>query len=272
LTICNKSSYENADRVFSFIFVGSCIQMVRSKTKGDDIMGKRIFLVAAVAATVLIGGLGCEKKLDTDQRKATYAIGQQIGQNLKNQNIDFDADVLAMSIKEASAGKPAKLKPEEMQAALMKLQENIMKKQTEAGDKNKAEGAAFLEKNKTQPGVKTTASGLQYIVVEEGKGKSPTEKDTVKAQYKGTLTNGEQFDSSYDRGQPAEFPVTGVIKGWTEALQMMKVGGKMKLFIPPELGYGPSARPGIPANSVLVFDVELVDIVKPAAPPAKAKK
>lgn len=144
-----------------------------------------------------------------------------------------------------------------------------MKKQTEAGEKNKADGMAFLEKNKTQPNVKTTASGLQYIVVEEGKGKSPTDKDTVKAQYNGTLITGEKFDSSYDRGQPAEFPVSGVIKGWTEALQMMKVGGKMKLFIPPELGYGPAARPGIPANSVLVFDVELVDIVKPAAAPKK---
>ncbi len=230
--------------------------------------------VSAISAIVMIASLGCEKKLDTDQKKATYAIGQQIGQNLKNQNIEFDSDVLAMSIKEASTGKPSKLKPEEMQQALMKLQETIMKKQTEAGDKNKADGTAYLEKNKTQPGVKTTASGLQYIVVTEGTGKTPTDKDTVKAQYKGTLINGEQFDSSYDRGQPAEFPVSGVIKGWTEALQMMKVGGKMKLFIPPDLGYGPSARPGIPANSVLVFDVELVDIVKPvaAAPAAKAKK
>ncbi len=225
----------------------------------------RLTLTIGIAAVALVGGIGCEKKLDTDQRKASYAIGQQIGQNLKNQNIEFDADVLAMSIKEASTGKTSKLKPEEMQQALMKLQEGIMKKQTEVGEKNKTDGMAYLEKNKTQPGVKTTASGLQYIVVEEGKGKSPTEKDTVKAQYKGTLITGEQFDSSYDRGQPAEFPVSGVIKGWTEALQMMKIGGKVKLFIPPELGYGPSARPGIPANSVLVFDVELVDIVKPAA-------
>lgn len=229
----------------------------------------RASVVIGLSAAAMVAGVGCEKKVDTDQRKASYAIGQQIGQNLKNQNIEFDADVLAMSIKEAATGKPSKLKPEEMQQALMKLQEGIMKKQTEAGEKNKADGMAFLEKNKTQAGVKTTASGLQYIVVEEGKGKTPTEKDTVKAQYKGTLISGEQFDSSYDRGQPAEFPVSGVIKGWTEALQMMKVGGKLKLFIPPELGYGPSARPGIPANSVLIFDVELVDIVKPAAPAKK---
>lgn len=230
---------------------------------------KRILIVTAAVLAVV--ATGCQKKLDDDKKKASYAIGQQIGTNLKNQNIDFDADVLASSIADAAKGKESKLKPEEMQAALMKLQEGMMKKQQEEAEKNKAEGAAFLEKNKSAPGVKTTASGLQYIVEKEGTGKTPTLKDTVKAHYKGTLINGTQFDSSYDRGQPAEFPVEGVIKGWTEALQLMKVGGKMKLFIPPELGYGPAARPGIPANSVLLFDVELVDIVN-SAPAAKAGK
>jgi FKBP-type peptidyl-prolyl cis-trans isomerase FkpA/FKBP-type peptidyl-prolyl cis-trans isomerase FklB len=230
---------------------------------------KSLLLGTAVAASMIFG-LGCEKKLDTDQRKASYAIGQQIGQNLKSQNIDFDADVLAASIKEASTGKASKLKPEEMQQALMKLQEGIQKKQGEQAEKNKAEGAAFLEKNKTQPNVKTTASGLQYVVVTEGTGKTPGPNDTVKAHYKGTLITGEQFDSSYDRGQPAEFPVSGVIKGWTEALQLMKVGGKLKLFIPSDLAYGPAPRPGIPANSVLLFEVELIDVMK-TEPPAAAK-
>lgn len=223
-----------------------------------------------MTAGLFVGAIalvGCEKKLDNDTKKASYAIGQQIGQNLKNQNIEFDADVVAMSMKDATSGKPAKLKPEEMQQALQKLQEGINKKQMEAAEANAAEGKKFLEKNKSEPNVKTTASGLQYIVVAEGAGKSPGANDMVKAHYSGTLTNGQKFDSSYDRGQPAEFPVSGVIKGWTEALQMMKKGGKMKLFIPPELGYGPSARPGIPANSVLVFDVELVDVMA-----GKAKK
>jgi FKBP-type peptidyl-prolyl cis-trans isomerase len=231
---------------------------------------KRHLIMAASALAVVM--TGCQKKLDDDKKKASYAIGQQIGSNLKNQNIDFDADVLAMSIKEAASGKESKLKPEEMQGALMKLQENMMKKQQEQADKNKTDGAAFLEKNKSAEGVKTTASGLQYIVVQEGTGKTPTLKDTVKAHYTGTLITGEKFDSSVDRGQPAEFPVEGVIKGWTEALQMMKVGGKMKLFVPPELGYGPAARPGIPANSVLVFDVELLDVMSPGAKPAAPKK
>ncbi len=235
---------------------------------------KQQTLLIAAAAIATVAMVGCQKKLDTDLKKASYAIGQQIGSNLKNQNIEFDADVLASSINEASQGKEAKMKPEEMQQALMKLQEGMMKKQQEQGEKTKTEGAAFLEANKSKEGVKTTASGLQYIVVQEGTGKTPTANDTVKAHYKGTLINGSQFDSSYDRGQPAEFPVGGVIKGWTEALQMMKVGGKVKLFIPSELGYGPAARPGIPANSVLLFDVELVDVMsaKAAAPEKKKGK
>jgi FKBP-type peptidyl-prolyl cis-trans isomerase len=225
-------------------------------------------VISSIAIAGMLFIAGCEKKLDTDQRKASYAIGQQIGQNLKGQNIDFDADVVAMSLKDVSAGKASRLKPEEMQGALQKLQESVNKKQSEVATKNLEEAKKFMETNKSKPDVKTTASGLQYTVVTEGKGKSPGPKDTVKAQYRGTLTNGQQFDSSYDRGQPAEFPVAGVIKGWTEALQMMKTGGKVKLYIPPELGYGNAARPGIPANSGLVFDVELIDVV----PPAKAKK
>lgn len=221
---------------------------------------------------IVLGGLvvmamafttACQKKvkLDTDIKKASYAIGQQIGGNLKQQNIDFDSDALAMALKDASAGKN-EMSKEDMQAAMMKLQELAMKKQTEAADENAKAGKDFLDKNKSAAGVKSTASGLQYIVEKEGTGATPKKDDVVKVHYKGTLTNGEQFDSSYDRGQPAEFPVGGVIPGWTEALQLMKVGGKAKLFIPPDLAYGPSGRPGIPPNSVLVFDVELMDVVK----------
>lgn len=217
-------------------------------------------VVAAFAMTT-----ACQKKvkLDTDIRKASYAIGQQIGGNLKQQNIDIDTDALAMALKDAMAGKN-EMSKEDMQAAMMKLQELAMKKQTEMADSNAKAGKDYLEKNKSAANVKTTASGLQYIMETEGKGASPKKDDVVKVHYKGTLTNGEQFDSSYDRGQPAEFPVGGVIPGWTEALQLMKVGGKAKLFIPPELAYGPSGRPGIPPNSVLLFDVELIEIVKPA--------
>jgi FKBP-type peptidyl-prolyl cis-trans isomerase FkpA/FKBP-type peptidyl-prolyl cis-trans isomerase FklB len=235
-------------------------------------MNRQLGLGLAAAATLALVSVGCQKKLDTDMRKASYAIGQQIGTNLKNQNIEFDADVLAASIKEASSGKASRMKPAEMQQALMKLQESLMKKQQEQAEQNKKEGTEFLEKNKTATGVKTLPSGLQYIVEKEGTGKTPGPNDVVKAHYKGTLINGQTFDSSYDRGQPAEFPVSGVIKGWTEALQMMKVGGKMKIFVPPDLGYGASARPGIPANSVLVFDIELLDVSTPKKVEAKKRK
>ncbi len=205
---------------------------------------------------------GCEKKakLDNDMQKASYGVGTQIGNNMKQQSIEIDADALVAGLKDAMTAKELRLKPEEIQQALMKLQESAIKKQTETADKNKKEGQAYLDKNKADTNIKTTASGLQYQVLKEGTGKSPSDKDTITAHYEGKLIDGKKFDSSYDRNQPAEFPVTGVIPGWTEALKMMKVGSKWKLYVPPELGYGSSPRPGIPPNSVLVFEVELLGI------------
>ena len=235
---------------------------------------KNVLVIAAVGLTMTLALTGCNKPdLKSDKGQASYAIGQQIGRNLKAQNIDIDPKTLAASLTDAIAGK-SELKEDEIQKAMMKLQEMALKKQQEEGEKNKNKSAEYLEKNKTAEGVKLTASGLQYIVEKEGDGKTPTKNDTVKAHYKGVLMDGSQFDSSYDRGQPAEFPVGGVIPGWTEALQMMKVGSKYKLFIPAELAYGASGRPGIPANSALIFEVELLYIVKnqPAAKPAAAPK
>ncbi len=238
------------------------------------------YVVRGLLAAALIGTMACEKKakIETDMQKASYGIGTQIGNNMKQQNIDIDSAALAQGLNDALGGKDLKLKPEEIQQALMKLQEMAIKKQTEVADKNKKEGQTFLDKNKAEAGVKTTPSGLQYQVVKEGTGATPTDKDTVTAHYEGKLINGQKFDSSYDRNQPADFPVTGVIPGWTEALKMMKVGSKWKLFVPPDLGYGASPRPGIPPNSVLVFEVELMGIKdmakKEEAPeaPKKAKK
>lgn len=229
-------------------------------------MANKILVVMAVTSLALIG---CQKKLDTDTKKASYAIGQQIGNNLKSQNIDFDPEVIAMALKDVQKGE-SKLDKDGMQNAMMKLQEMAMKKQEEEAKVNLQKSTAFLEQNKGAAGVKTTASGLQYQVMTEGKGATPGPDDTVKCHYTGTLISGEKFDSSVDRGQPAEFPVKGVIPGWTEALQLMKVGSKYKLFIPPNLAYGAQGRPGIPANSALVFEVELLEIMKKA--PAGKKK
>lgn len=223
---------------------------------------KNIFKTAGLLMLAIAFLNACEKKakLDNDMQKASYGVGTQIGNNMKQQSIDIDPEALVAGVKDAMTGKELRLKQEEIQQALMKLQETAIKKQSETADKNKKEGLTFLEKNKTEKDVKTTATGLQYLVIKEGTGKTPTEKDTVSAHYEGKLIDGKKFDSSYDRNQPADFPVTGVIPGWTEALKMMKTGSKWKLFVPPELGYGASPRPGIPPNSVLVFEVELLGI------------
>ncbi len=227
----------------------------------------KIALVAV--AGLLLTLTACNKPdLKSDKGQASYAIGQQIGKNLKSQNIDVDAKTLAASLAHAAAGK-SEMTDEQIQKAMMKLQEVAMKKQAEEGENSKKKSTEYLEKNKTAAGVKVTASGLQYQVMKEGDGATPKKEDTVKCHYTGTLIDGTKFDSSVDRGQPAEFPVAGVIPGWTEALQMMKVGSKYKLFIPPELAYGPAGRPGIPPNSALVFEVELIEIVKPASPGKK---
>jgi len=226
-----------------------------------------------VAFLITLIATSCEKvKLDNDKAKAGYAIGQQIGSNLKAQNIDVDPKALAMSISDALSGKPSRLSSEEINQALLKLQENMNKKAQEEAQKNLEASKKFLEENKSKEGFTVTPSGLQIKIETEGTGAKPGPQDTVKVHYKGTLANGSQFDSSYDRGQPAEFAVNAVIPGWTEALQMMKVGSKAKLVIPPEIGYGASQRPGIPANSVLVFDVELLDIVKSEKKSDKQKK
>lgn len=234
-------------------------------------MNLNVFLSGLIALALFSS---CEKKADlkTDEGRASYAIGQQIGQNLVQQKIDIDINTLTAALKDAKANKNQMTK-EEIQEAMMKLQEMAMKKQSEEGEKNKKASADFLEKNKTTSGVQVTPSGLQYIAEKKGEGAAPKKTDTVKVHYKGTLITGEQFDSSYERNQPAEFPVEAVIAGWTEALQLMPVGSKYKLFIPAELAYGASGRPGIPPNSALIFEVELLDIVKEQAASAdKAKE
>jgi FKBP-type peptidyl-prolyl cis-trans isomerase FklB len=215
--------------------------------------------------------LGQEKstQLKDQKDKVSYSIGLQIGFNLGRQKVDISPDMLAAGIKDALAGKP-QLTPEQIKEVMTTFEKDMEQKQKQAGEKNKTEGAKFLEENKKKEGVKTTASGLQYKVLKEGNGAQPKKTDTVTVNYRGTLINGTEFDSSYKRGQPATFPVTGVIPGWTEALQLMKVGSKYQLFIPSNLAYGErSVGPDIGANSTLIFEVELMD-AKPAPTPAPA--
>lgn len=228
---------------------------------------KQALVLGAVA---VVGLFGCEKKakLNSDQEKASYAIGQQIGKSLKMQNADVVVPSLVAGMNDAIDGKDSKLKPEEMQKALQSMQESAMKKAMAQAEENQKKGDDFLNANKAKPGWKVTDDGLQYNCEKEGTGASPKDTDTVKVHYTGTLTTGEKFDSSRDRNEPAEFPVNGVIPGWTEALKLMKVGSRCNLAIPAKLAYGPQGRPGIPPNSVLLFDVELLDVK--AAPAAAA--
>ena len=222
------------------------------------------FVAAILATTVSCDNLGGSKQVDitTDKAKVSYTIGQQIGKQLKQSGFEIDPAIIAASIGDVLTGKESRLKPEEMQAAMMKVQQEQSQKAASEGKANKEKGDKFLADNKSKPGIKTTASGLQHEIITEGKGASPKATSTVKVHYKGTLMDGTKFDSSYDRGQPTEFPLNRVIKGWTEGIQLMKVGGKSKFYIPSDLAYGENSPPGIPSNSVLIFEVELLEIKK----------
>ncbi len=201
----------------------------------------------------------------TQKDKISYSIGVQIGKGFKEQAIDIDVDTLIKGIKDSSAGGKLLMAEDDMRATMMAFETEMRQKHTQAvrtaGEENKKTGDAFLAENKTKKGVTTTPSGLQYEVITAGTGKKPTDTDTVECNYRGTLINGKEFDSSYKRGEPAKFPVSRVIPGWTEALKLMPVGSKWKLYVPPNLGYGPAgAGPDIPPNSTLIFEVELLGI------------
>ena len=204
--------------------------------------------------------------LKDQKEKASYALGMNMGDFLRRQSVDIDTNILLQGLKDAMAGKTL-LTEEEARGVLMQLQSEMRAKQEtkakEAGEANKKEGEAFLAANKTKEGVVTLPSGLQYKIITQGTGPKPTATDTVSCNYRGTLINGTEFDSSYKRGQPTSFPVNGVIKGWTEALQLMPVGSKWQLFIPADLAYGErSPSELITPNSTLIFEVELVSIAE----------
>jgi FKBP-type peptidyl-prolyl cis-trans isomerase FklB len=213
---------------------------------------------------------------DSQKDKNSYAIGMSIGDSFRKQSMDVDPDMLLKGMKDALAGGKTLLTEDEMRAVVTQLQAQIRaamaeqqaearKKQEEqmqvAGETNKKEGQAFLDANKTKEGVVTLPSGLQYKILQAGTGPMPTSTDSVVCNYRGTLISGKEFDSSYKRGQPATFPVSGVIKGWTEALQLMPVGSKWQLFVPADLAYGArGAGADIGPNATLIFEVELISI------------
>jgi FKBP-type peptidyl-prolyl cis-trans isomerase len=219
--------------------------------------------------------------LTTAKQKASYAIGMNIGKGLKKDEVDVDGASLARGIRDAIAGNKPLLTDEESKTALMALATEVRAKQQAKLDQiaavNKKEGEAFLAANKAKDGVTVLPSGLQYKIEKEGNGPKPTATDSVTCNYRGTLIDGKEFDSSYKRGQPLTIPVSGVIKGWTEAMQLMPVGSKWQLFIPSDLGYGNQAMgQDIQPGSTLIFEVELLSIApkadaNPVAKPEAAK-
>ena len=226
-------------------------------------MKKMVFLLLLLS--LVATSSFAQESLKTDQEKLGYAIGMNIGLNMKQQKIDADAEQIAAGLKTALKGEETLLSQQEMGSILTTYQKEMQQKQmaemaaAAAGNSKKAE--AFMADNAQKEGVKTLPSGLQYRVITEGDGASPNVESMVDVHYKGTLVDGTEFDSSYKRGEPASFPVGGVIPGWTEALQLMKEGAKWELAIPPALAYGErGAPPVIPPNSALIFEVELIKI------------
>ena len=219
----------------------------------------KLQLIALLTVSAVLSLSAAEESpLKTSKDKVSYAVGVNIGNTLKPWGDEIDLNVMQNAIKDVLAKKTPLLTEQEMREIVMNFQSEF---RTRSLEKNKKEGEKFLAENKTKEGVKTTPSGLQYKVMTQGEGKIPTSNDTVVAHYRGTLIDGSEFDSSYKRGEPSEFPVMGVIKGWTEALLMMPVGSKWQLFIPSDLAYGERGNRGtIPPNSTLLFDIELVSI------------
>jgi FKBP-type peptidyl-prolyl cis-trans isomerase FklB len=206
--------------------------------------------------------------LKTQKDKSSYAVGMSIGMGLRKQGVGVDPAIVARGLRDAMAGGKVLLTEDEMRATLKKLQEDVHAAQEAkahaAGDASRKEGEAFLAANKSKEGVVVLPDGLQYKILTAGNGPKPTASDTVSVNYRGTLINGTEFDSSYKRGQPASFPVGGVIKGWTEALQLMPVGSKWQLFVPSDLAYGDRGAGGdIAPGSTLIFEVELLSIGQP---------
>lgn len=228
--------------------------------------------VIALSLGMVLGALGAawaqapaagKADFRSSKDKASYAIGLQIGRGLKQQGAEVNPDLIARGLRDAMGPDKPLLSDQEIEETLEKFQEETI---AQASEKSKREGDAFLAANAKKPGVNTTASGLQYKIVKNGNGQTPTANDMVTTHYRGTLIDGREFDSSYKRGQPASFRVGGVIPGWTEALQMMPVGSKWQLFVPAKLAYGERGVPPVIApNSTLIFEVELLAVGAPKA-------
>jgi FKBP-type peptidyl-prolyl cis-trans isomerase FklB len=245
--------------------------------KGTQMKRRSTAVMALVGVLLLATGCTAEEKkaevknLETLKDKVSYAIGLDIGKDFKQQGMDIEPSLVAKGIQDSVTGAQPLLTDQQVQETIQAFQKELMAKQEakqkEAAEKNIKEGQAFLDENGKKEGVVTLPSGLQYKVNQEGTGPMPGPNDTVKVHYEGKLVDGTVFDSSLKRGEPATFPVTGVIPGWTEALQKMKQGSKWTIVIPPALAYGERGAGPIGPNSVLIFDVELLEVMPGSGAP-----
>jgi FKBP-type peptidyl-prolyl cis-trans isomerase len=221
-----------------------------------------VMLGIVLFSTNCLGADGLELRDQKD--KESYSLGYQFGQSLKHQGLAVNLEVYTAGIRDALNGAKPQLSQEEVNKTVLEIQSRVMaaqqKEMQEMADKNLSEGKIFLEANKKKEGVKTLSSGLQVKVLAEGSGKTPKAADEVTVNYRGTLTDGTEFDSSYRRGKPLTMKVNGVIRGWSEALQLMREGSRWQLFIPPDLAYGERGMGRIPPNSTLIFEVELISV------------
>lgn len=237
-------------------------------------MKKQIGIAVAASLLVLVSGCKNEEStkaapeelvLDTMEKKVSYIFGYNVARQTMQTDFMLDADVLAAAIKEVHAGAEPRFTDEEIQATITAWRaaerEKAQAKHQEEQQANLEKAEAFLAENAQKEGVIVTESGLQYKVLQEGDGASPTDKDTVKVHYRGRLVDGTEFDSSYERGEPAEFVVGSLIPGWIEALQLMQVGDKFEIYVPSKLGYGAGGTNKIPPNSAIIFEMELLGIV-----------
>lgn len=225
---------------------------------------KKTKLIVVVSLLAIIWGQAQAVDLSSQEQKYSYAMGVQLSKLLQRQGVGkLDSSAFSAGVADAINAAPMQLTQEQMSEAMKAQQLAKQKAREEAGNAAMANGKKFMEENKGKPGVTTLESGLQYQVITAGEGESPKDSEKVKVHYRGTLIDGKQFDSSYDRGKPAEFGVKGVIPGFSEALMLMKPGSKWKVFIPSELGYGARGAGGnIGPNETLIFDLELLEIVK----------
>lgn len=223
-------------------------------------------VIFALFVLVFVASPAMAQDLESDKGKLSYAVGWDIGEDIQRRGAEFDVETVIAAIRDSSAGKEPQVPAEEMVAMLTDLQQKVRQEQAEAfqklADDNQAAADDFLEKNKAKNGIVVLPSGVQYRIIEEGEGSRPGMEDTVKVHYRGSKINGHEFDSSFARGVPEEFPVNSVLKGWQEVLPLMKTGATWQIFVPPELAFGARGNPPVGPNEALMFDLKLVEIIE----------